>query len=71
MEEAQEAIKLEILIERWQIQKDLMFNKTEVEEEVIITMEEGENKLMKMRATIQEVDIRKEQETDQTIIIED
>jgi len=71
MEEEQEVIRLEILTGRWQIQKDLMYNQTEAEEGVIITMEEEENKQMKMRVIIQEVDIRKEEEIDQTIIIED
>lgn len=71
MEEAQEAIKLEIHTERCRIQKDLMFNQIEEEVEVTIIMVEEENNKMKMRVTIQEVDIRKEQETDQIIIIED
>lgn len=44
MEEVQEAIRLEILIEKWQIQKDLMYNQIEEEEEVIIIMEEEKNR---------------------------
>ncbi|CAD8191540.1 unnamed protein product [Paramecium pentaurelia] len=56
---------------RQQIQKDLMFNQIEAEEGVIIIMEEEEYKQMMMRVIIQEVDIRKEEEIDQIIIIEE